>query len=414
MRLRLVLLLVVIAAVAGGCSALPGGGGSYTVTVYFPRAVSLYESSQVKVLGLPAGSVREIEAERERIRVELAIDDDVPVPADAQAVIVPQSLIGERYVQLYPAWTRGEERMEDGAVIPLERAGVPVEPDEALAALKEFLDTLDPDGAGRLVENAADTLEGNGARLGDAVTGLADLQETLASEDDSLVRIVEHLDSFTATLVQREGELGEVMDLFAETTGALAAERRSIEALVEGLADASTTGLDLVSKNAVQLREDLTRLTKVIRTVEANLGAVDDLFASGDDFAGGLEDAYNAELNRIDLRASFSPLVTETLDLVPGLPPAICLPIDVQCDPAPANPGAVSGRSTPGAVEADVRGSRTAADVVLGLLRPEARSAVVDLPDDDALSFASKVAAAIDEAGGWLRRTAGTLLGIGS
>lgn len=411
-RLRLVAVVVGVAALAGSCSALPGGGGSYSVTVYFPRAVSLYESSEVKVLGLPAGRVTDIEVEGDRVRVDLAIDDDVPVPADAQAAIIPQSLIGERYVQLVPAWTRGDERMEDGAVIPLERARVPVEPDEALAALKEFLDTLDPDGAGRLVENAADALEGNGQRLGDALTGLADLQSTFASEDETLVRIVEHLDRFTGTLVQREAELGEVMDLFAETTGALAAERRSIEALVNGLAEASTTGLDLVSRNAAQLREELTQLTTVVRTVEANLGAVDDLLASGDDFTAGLDDAYNAEHNRIDLRTSFSPLATESLDTVPGLPPAICLPIDVQCDPAPVNPGAVSGRDAGAAVRADVHGSRAAADVLIGLLRPPAPPREIDEPTST--SFAGQVAAGLDRAGGWLRRGAATLLGVGS
>ena len=407
---RTALLALATLLLAGSCAVLPGGGGGYEVTVFFPRAVSLYESSQVRVLGLPAGRVRSVEPEGDVVRVVLSIDDGVPVPADARAAIVPQSLIGERYVQLVPAWTEGDERMQDGDVIPIERAQVPVEPDEALAALKEFLDTLDPDGAGRLVGNAADALEGNGAKLGEALSGLADLQSTLASEDDTLVRIVEQLDRFTATLVTREAELGQVMDDFAQVTGALAAERRSIERLVEGLATVSTTGLDLVSRNAVQLRTDLDRLTKVVRTVEANLGAVEELLATGDDFPAGLVDAYNSDLRRLDLRNSFSPVVTEALDTVPGLPPAICLPIDVQCDPAPVNPGAVSGRSAGAAVRADVHGSRTAADVVLGLVRPLPRPAAEEADP----SFAGRVADGVRRSGGWLSRTAAALLGVRS
>ena len=411
-RLRLGALAVGVLLLAGSCSALPGGGGDgYQVTVYFPRAVSVFESSQVKILGLPAGKVNSGEAEGDRVKIVLTIDGDVPVPADATAAIVPQSLIGERYVQLFPAWTEGDERMEDGAVIPLERATVPVEPDEALKALKEFLDTLDPEGAGRLVENAADALEGNGAKLGEALTGLADLQTTLASEDDTLVRIVEQLDDFAATLVEREGELGEAMDMFAEVTGALAAERRSIEQLVEGLATASTEGLDLVSRNSTQLRTDLARLTKVVRTVEANLGAVDQLLSTSDDFPANLNNAWNAEHRRIDLRTSFSPLVTEGLDTVPGLPPAICLPIDVQCDPAPVNPGAITGRSTGEPVVADVHGSRTAADVVLGLVRP---TKVLDERDVPAPSLAGRIADGVGRVGGWVKTGATALLGIGS
>lgn len=410
-RLRLGALALGVLLLAGSCSALPGGGGGYQVTVYFPRAVSVFESSQVKVLGLPAGTVSSVEVVDDQVKIVLTIDDGVPVPADATAAIVPQSLIGERYVQLFPAWTEGDERMEDGAVIPLERSTVPVEPDEALKALKEFLDTLDPEGAGRLVENAADALEGNGEKLGEAITGLADLQTTLASEDDTLVRIVDQLDDFAATLVEREGELGEAMEMFAEVTGALAAERRSIEQLVEGLATTSTAGLDLVSKNSTQLRTDLARLTKVVRTVEANLGAVDQLLSTSDDFPSNLNNAYNAEHRRIDLRTSFSPVATEGLDTVPGLPPAICLPIDVQCDPAPVNPGAVTGRSAGAPVVADVHGSRTAADVVLGLVRP---TKVLEERDEPAPSFAGRVADGIGRVGGWVRTGAAALLGIGS
>jgi phospholipid/cholesterol/gamma-HCH transport system substrate-binding protein len=416
-RRRLALVGVALALVAGSCSLLPGGSGSYTVTVWFTRAISLYESSQVRVLGLPAGRVTEVEPVGDAIRVRLSIDGDVPVPADARAAIIPQSLIGERYVQLVPAWTHGDPRLQDGDEIPLERSSVPVEPDEALAALKEFLDTLDPDGAGRLVENAADALEGNGETLGSALGGLAELQSTLASEDQTLASIVDQLDRFTATLVQREGELGEVMDLFAEVTGALAAERTSIEALVGGLAQASTDGLDLVSRNATRLRTDIARLTTVVRTVEANLGAVEDLLSSGDDFAAGLDDAFNAEHRRIDLRNSFSPVVTETLDKVPGLPPAICLPIDVQCDPAPVNPGTVTGQSTGAAVPAHGP-SQTAARVLLGLLGPTVAAHGEAAGGDDAAevaapSVASRVATGLDGAGRWLRRASASLLGVG-
>ena len=85
-------------------------------------------------------------------------------------------------------------------MIPLERTSIPVEPDEALAALKRFLDSLDPGATGRLVTNLADDLEGNGQKLNTALGGLADLTSTLADKDDELVRIIDHFDDFTATL----------------------------------------------------------------------------------------------------------------------------------------------------------------------------------------------------------------------
>jgi virulence factor Mce-like protein len=393
---RRLLPVLLVLTLLPACS-IGGGGGSYEVAVDFPRAVSLYPSSAVQVLGLGAGTVRSVEPAGDHVHVVLAISDDVPIPADAVAAIVPQSLIGERHVQLHPAWTEGDERMKDGATIPIERTVIPVEPDEALAALKEFLDAMDPKGTGRLIENAADSLEGNGATLGRALHQLADLNSTLAAKDDQLVSIVESLDQFTATMVTREDELGDVLDLFAGATGALADERKQIEALVTGLADVSTRGLDLVSKNGEQLRRDIDVLTTTLQSVDGNLGAVHDLLSSADDFPAGISNAVDPPLRRIDLRQQFSPLVSELLDTVPGLPPAVCLPVDVSCDLTALPTPSVSGRS-----------SATSRVTVLGPSRAQDGPSTARDP-----SWAGRVAGGAGAVGRFFGRSAKSLLGVG-
>src|SRR5690606_33161215 len=114
-RLALAAVLALAAAAVPGCGLL-GDGGSYRITAYFDRAVSVFPSSDVRVLGLPAGSVAAVEVEGDRVRVDMDVDDDVRLPVDARAQIVPQSLIGERYIQISPAHVEGEEALEDGDV----------------------------------------------------------------------------------------------------------------------------------------------------------------------------------------------------------------------------------------------------------------------------------------------------------
>ncbi|MGH9084296.1 MAG: MCE family protein, partial [Acidimicrobiales bacterium] len=232
-------LVATLGLVALGTLVLPacgvlGGGGTYEVTAYFDRAVSVFPSSDVRVLGLPAGSVSTVEIDGDQVRVDMSIDDDIKIPADATAQIVPQSLIGERYIQISPVFTDGMEALEPGSVI--EDTVIPVEPDEALAALKEFLDSLDPEGLGELITNLEEDLDGNGAALNDALGGLSDLVQTFAEKDDALLRIVDSFDALTATLTTREQQLGAVMDAFAEASQVLADERQSIEELIGGLA----------------------------------------------------------------------------------------------------------------------------------------------------------------------------------
>ena len=78
-----------------------------TVTAHFSRAVSIYEGSQVFVLGVPIGTVTAVVPEGNSVRVEMEYDAEHKVPADAQAVIVTPTLVADRFVQLTPAWTEG-------------------------------------------------------------------------------------------------------------------------------------------------------------------------------------------------------------------------------------------------------------------------------------------------------------------
>jgi phospholipid/cholesterol/gamma-HCH transport system substrate-binding protein len=350
---------LVLGALLPACSS---GGDTYALTAYFERGISLYPGGDVRVLGLPAGEIIEVEAQATRVRVEMKIRNDVPVPAEVNASIIPLSLIGERYIQLFPAWTTGQERARNGDVIPTERTSIPVEPDEALAALKEFLDTLDPNATGRLVTNLADDLEGNGASLNRAIKGISELTVTLARKDDELAALVDNFDDFTATLVTREQQLAKVLDGFATTAKVLAEERRNVERLVKALAQLSVDGLDLVSEHRARLQRDLDVLARTLDSVRTNIDVVRDLLASapilvaGDDLDGkneGLNASYDPQYHRIDLRTSLAPVISDLLDVLGVDGPLVCLPVDVVCPPGasplPSAPPGTPALPVPGA-----------------------------------------------------------------
>ena len=370
--------MAAMCVIAVSLASCDGDGGGTHITAYFDRTVSLYPSSSVRILGLPAGKVDEVTVQDRRVRVDMTVKESVPVRADAEATIVPLSLIGERYIQLSPAWTEGAPRAPDGMVIPQSRTHIPVEPDEALAALKKFLDTLDPDATGRLVKNLADDLEGNGANLNTALEGVAGLVTTFAEKDQELVQIIDHFDDFTATLRTREGQLGRVMDGFARTTSLLAEERRQIEALVGGLADLAGTGLDLVSEHGARLEKDIVVLTRVLRAVEANIDNVITLLdagpilVAGEDLDGkdeGLLAAWDPEFQHIDLRSNVSPTLGALFSAI-GLP-ALCVPIDVSCEGLPTVPGLPIGGAAPAAAsgpQVRAQPTTTPIDSIVGLL----------------------------------------------
>ena len=332
----------------------PASAQTTEVTAYFASAISLYPGGSVKVLGLNAGKLRKVEAQGNRVMVKIAMDGDVPLPEGVQATIVPTSLIGERYVQLFPAWTEGSAKAPEELVIPIERTSVPVEPDEALAALKRLLDALDPDATGRLVSNLADDLDGQGQNLGSALSGLSRLTRTLADKDTQIAGIIDNVDRLTATLRTRESQLASVIDSFARTASLLAQERQQLQQLIKGLGDVSVDAFELIRSNRASLQDDLDTISRLLVSVSANLDSLDTLLAApavlaaGRDLNGrteGLLAAYNPTYQVIDLRTALSPLASRAIGsllAILGVPTnTICLPIDAACTPtgaAPAGP----------------------------------------------------------------------------
>lgn len=398
---RLVAIALVGAAVASGCSAIGTGGGTYDVVAYFPRAVSLYKSGSVQVLGLPAGEVTDIEVIGDQVKVTMAISDDIPVPTGVKAGIVPQSLIGERRIQLSPPYQEGDTAIADGYEIAEIDTVVPTEPDEALAAVKEFLDSLDANGIGRLIDNGATALDGQGENLGAAIDELSELVGNIEANDDDLISIAERFDDFTTTLLTRETQLAKALDDFATVADVLAQERGSIEALVQSLADLSGDGLDIVAEHAVRLRTDVAILTRLAQSIDANLDGVQDLVDGGTALTEGFINAYNPNLRAFNLRTSFSPLVTSVLSPLLGavgidLP---CLPIDVAC-PAGGLLGLGSGDE---AVDVELAASTP----IDGILTTFGTATDAGAADDIVSSSTAKD-------GNLLDAFLGTFLGVGS
>ncbi|MDQ1357273.1 MAG: phospholipid/cholesterol/gamma-HCH transport system substrate-binding protein [Acidimicrobiaceae bacterium] len=337
---------LLLAALLTSCSF--GGTASDHLVAIFRNTVSLYSQNEVKVLGMTVGHVQSLKVINDnQVRVSFSVRKDVPLPRDVKAVIVPQSLLGARYVQLFPAWVQGQPRLDPAAadqrIIPVDRTSVPVEPDEALSAVNDLLKSLDPQATGKLITNLNDDLTGNGQNVNDAIRSLAGITNTLADKDQQLVALIDNLQQFTTVLDTRESQLGQVMDLFAQTTSLLAQERGTIASLITSLASVSTNALDLVTKHAAPLQEDIKSLSDLVQTLDGNLNNVSTLLSSlpqlvaGPNLDGkaGFVAAYNPTYHRIDLRDSLGSTVNGLLQAL-GLPLCLAIPLlDVlpQCAP---------------------------------------------------------------------------------
>jgi phospholipid/cholesterol/gamma-HCH transport system substrate-binding protein len=259
---------VAISLIAAGAIFLRGGESTYQVTAFFPRAIGLFERSTVRILGVEVGRIQTVSPEGDRVRVELDVREGVKVPSDATAIIVPISLISDRYIQLAPVW-RGGPTLSDGDEIPLERGVAPAELDDLLGTLKRFLEALEPGtptapGAlGRFIVNADKALAGRGPQLAETIDTLAVLLDTLGRNVASVDTTIVNLDRLFTELSQHDVQLQATNRGLATVMGSLANEQGALETGTGSLAALVSELGSLVRAHRGDLEDDLSILASV-------------------------------------------------------------------------------------------------------------------------------------------------------
>jgi phospholipid/cholesterol/gamma-HCH transport system substrate-binding protein len=314
--IKVVALVGVLAVLAATLLVRGGSAETRTVTAHFPRAVSVYVGTDVRILGVNVGEVTEVSPEGESVRVEMEYDAQYDVPADAQAVVVTPTLVADRFVQLTPVYTAGA-KMADGADIALPETGVPVELDRIYAALRDLTHTLGPNGVNadgtldNLLEAGAQGLDGQGQRANDMIRNLAAAATTFGQGSGDLFETVSQLAEFTSTLATNDKLVQAFMKDLAGVSDQLAAERQELEAALASVADAVGTVETFVRGNRKALAKDVRGLTRVVRTINSEKGNLDDALRIAPVAIGNLVLAFNSESGTIGSRIGFEGNVAD-------------------------------------------------------------------------------------------------------
>ncbi|WP_132992286.1 MCE family protein [Gordonia zhaorongruii] len=275
----IIAVVVVLCLIAGGVWFGVKRATTRTVTAYFPHVASLYEGDDVRVIGVPVGKVTEIDPRKDDVRVVMSVDKETPIPADARAVVVAQSLVSGRFIQLTPSYSAGP-KMGDNADIPMERTAVPMEWDDVKKQLDELSTAIGPDGAdkgtaARAVDTFGKNLEGNGPAIADSIKEMSAVMGTLSDNRDDVFGTVKNLQKLTDVLstsheqlVQFNGRMATVSDVIAgsdrELGDAMTNLNEAIGQLEGFLGENSSTMVSTVDKLA-QLSGTLKRKDQQLR-----------------------------------------------------------------------------------------------------------------------------------------------------
>ncbi|MCW2753527.1 MAG: hypothetical protein JWQ32_938 [Marmoricola sp.] len=261
-------LVILLLVLAGVILVRSNGTKDRTLTATFTRTTSLYAGAKVKVLGVPVGQVDSITVVGTAVRVKISYDANVPLPRDVHALIVPPSIVGDRFVQLAPAYTSGAT-LPDDAHLGLDRTAVPVELDDTYSALDKFAVGLGPNGANkdgalsRLVSATAANISGHGAAFNATIRQLAGAISTLTGSSGDINSTVVNLAALTGTLAGKDAELRALVTNLARVGGQLNGQRNDISSSVVQLQQALAQVSTFLSDNRAAIRTTIKGTTDV-------------------------------------------------------------------------------------------------------------------------------------------------------
>ena len=329
--------LVLLALVVAGALTIFGGEERKTVTAAFPRTVSVYEGSDVRVLGVPVGTVDEVTPSGTEVLVTMSYDAEVQLPADATAVIIAPSIVGDRFIQLTPAYTGGEV-LESGELLGVDRTATPLELDDIYDSLDDLNVALGPNGANEngaltdLLEVTAENFGGQGATFNQTISDFSDLSATLDDNKEELFSSLTEVQGFVSTLAENDQTVRDFNTSLASVSDLLAGERQELVASLDNLGTALGQVQDFVQTNEAVLGRDITKLNRVAKGLVKQRVNLEEVLAVAPLALNNLYLTYNPQSGTLDTNSNIGNLETQLAN-DPGL--ILCTVVN-QIDPTGA------------------------------------------------------------------------------
>ena len=301
--------VAVLAVVAALLLVVLPGDDKKTLTAAFPRTVSLYEGSDVRILGVPVGTVESVTPTGTDVTVTMTYDAKYKIPADAQAVIISPAIVGDRFVQLTPVYTGGDV-LPDDAELSIQETAAPLELDEIYQSIDDLMVALGPEGANKdgalsnLLDVTARNFAGQGDQFNQTIENLGKFTGTLENNKEELFGTAREMQRFVQALAENDQTVRDFNDSLVGAAGLLEDERDDLAAALKNLGVAMQAVSGFVKENKDALSENIEGLKAVTKILVKQRRALDEVLGVAPTALSNLFHTYNPNTGTLDTRSN--------------------------------------------------------------------------------------------------------------
>ncbi|MGE0220434.1 MAG: MCE family protein [Mycolicibacterium sp.] len=245
-------MFAVIIAIAVVCSALFAGSFRtfVPVTLVSERSGLVMEAgAKVRMRGVDVGRVGDISAGHGPVRLQLQIDPGkiAHIPANVEAEIKATTVFGAKYVELVAPADPSPRRLAAGAIV--QSRNVSTEVNTVFQNLVGVLRKVDVAKLNATLSSVADSVRGQGERIGEATTGANEVLQAVTARMDTLGQNWRSFDGFNETYADAAQNILDTLDAGSATATTVSSHAADLDVLLLntiGLADA---GISLLAPN---------------------------------------------------------------------------------------------------------------------------------------------------------------------
>jgi phospholipid/cholesterol/gamma-HCH transport system substrate-binding protein len=258
--------LAVIALLAFNADNLPVIGGGTTYSAYFTDDSGLLPGNEVRVAGVTVGKVTGTSLDGDRVLVTFRVKG-AWVGNQSTVGIDIKSLLGDKYLALDPLGTAAQS---PGQTIPESRTSAPLDVTQAFQQLGSTVGQLNTGELAQSLEAISNAFKNTSPYVRSALTGLASLSQTIASQDTQLSQLLNGTREITQSLSQEDSNFTQLLGDGNLLLNELQQRQQAIGSLLTGTEALATQISTLVNDDNAQLTPTLESLNQVTNVLEAN------------------------------------------------------------------------------------------------------------------------------------------------
>ena len=241
----------------------------------FANATDLESGDVVRIAGVEVGKVNGVSVDKNyRARVDFSVDSSQHLTTDAQASVQFENLLGQRYLEVSQG-APGGSPLHSGDTLPEPNTHPGLDLTTVFTGFQPLLAALNPTQVNELTGSIIAVFQGESGAVGNLINQTAALTSNLASKHQLIDQILNNLTPLLTTVNQDDTQLTQIIQGFDQLATGLAGQRQQVGDAVTGLAHLNQAASGLLTNVQPALDQDLSGLKTVTAILTANQGKLD-------------------------------------------------------------------------------------------------------------------------------------------